>query len=564
MRIHTATLMSDFYKQAHAEQYNDKLTLLVDYLTPRTSRLKDMDYLISWGYQGFVKEFLIEYFNQSFFNRPIDEVLAEHQRVIRACMTKNHVDYQKIRDLHNLGYLPIEIRVIPEGTKVPIHVPMLEIRNTHPDFIWLVGFIESIMSCELWYPMCVANQAYTYRQIANKWYNMTVENGSELAKHAISEFGFRGAKGREAGIMASSAFLTSFDKTATIPALMYLEDYYNCNLEEGNVGGGMLSTEHSVMCSNTSIDGDEDKFYHKLFTQLYPSESLSVVCDSYDYWRIVTDVICKKYKQDIMNRDGTVFVRGDSGDPLEIMAGKNKYKLCWNMEDFNNHAMKLSGYSNEVVEYYKVFSNSDVPFKYFEVVKSPYNGGNTITEIEANPEDIGTIECLFNAFGGRINDCGYIELNKHIRGIYGDSITPVLADEIYSRLESQGFAANNIALGAGSFSMQCTREGDHLKPFTRDTYGIAIKATYGEMSDGTPIEIFKNPKTDNGVKKSQRGMCYVHYNDKGEIVYEDGYNSSNIPSNVDGNLFITIFKDGKTMNEVSIHDVRNRLHNNEF
>lgn len=563
MRDHVATLMSDYYKQAHAEQYPEDMTLLVDYLTPRTCRLEGVDYLISFGHQGFVKEFLVEYFNRTFFNIPEEQAIKEHERVIKYTLSKDNVSIDKIRDLHRLGYLPIEIRVIPEGTKVPIHVPILEIRNTHPDFIWVVGFIESVMSCELWYPMTVANQSYHYREIASKYYNKTVENGENLVKHAISEFGFRGGKGREAGILASAAFLTSFDKTATIPALLYLEDYYNCNIEDGTVGGGMISTEHSVMCSNYALDGDEKTFLNKLFTEIYPTENVSVVCDSYDYWNTVGNIICKELKDKVMSRNGCIFVRGDSGHPEEIIAGKNKYPLMRDSIQVENFMNKLNTTAAFGDFYFKMLE--DGKFRYYKFHKVIGGKCKQAVEVTPDPEDIGTVECLFNAFGGTINSKGYIVLDSHVRAIYGDSITPQLAEEIYSRLEKNGFAACNVALGAGSFSMQCTREGDKLQPFTRDTYGIAIKATYGEMADGTPVEIFKNPKTDTGkFKKSQKGMCFVHYNDEGQIVYEDGYNSKNIPSEDNGNLFVTIFKDGIVMNEQSIYDIRNRLYNNEF
>ena len=584
MRDHVATLMSDFYKQAHAEQYHPDMAYIYDYLTPRTSRIDGMDFLISFGEQGFVKEFLVEYFNRTFFDIPFEQAIYEHKRVIYHTMTKEHVDYTKIEELHKLGYLPIELKIIPEGTKVPIHVPMVEIHNTLPGWVWVVGFIESIMSTELWYPMCVANQAYTYRNIVNKWYGKTVENGDELAKHAISEFGFRGGKGREAGILASSAFLTSFDKTATIPALLYLEDYYNCNIEEGNVGSGMISTEHSVMCSNAAIDGDEDIFYKRLFTELYPTGNVSVVCDSYDYWRIVTEVICKKCYDDIFKRKGgAVYVRGDSGKPADIICGTlkgNDYLVVEGLKeggipeyfkakaerDYPWNGASESWYNVRIGDYlYKVtcdhawITDEDEDGYYSDEVENV-----SFEKVEITPEMKGTVELLWEAFGGTVNVKGYKVLDSHIRAIYGDSITPVLANEIYKRLADKGFAACNVALGAGSFSMQCTRDGDELKPFTRDTYGIAVKATYGEMNDGTPIDIFKNPKTDSGIKKSQKGMCFVHYDDNGHIVYEDGYNSKNIPSNENGNLFVTIFKDGKVMNEQSIHDIRNRLHNGEF
>ncbi|RVR64787.1 hypothetical protein, partial [Citrobacter freundii] len=43
---------------------------------------------------------------------------------------------------------------------------------------------------------------------------------------------------------------------------------------------------------------------------------------------------------------------------------------------------------------------------------------------------------------------------------------------------------------------------------TRDTFGFAMKATWGEV-DGKDRTIFKEPKTDNGLKRSARGLLRV-------------------------------------------------------
>lgn len=154
---------------------------------------------------------------------------------------------------------------------------------------------------------------------------------------------------------------------------------------------------------------------------------------------------------------------------------------------------------------------------------------------------------------------GYKVLDPHVKAIYGDSITIQRCQKIFELLIADGFACNNVALGVGSFSMMCVEEDNMLKPFTRDTYSIAIKATYGEV-DGKPIMIFKNPKTDTGFKKSQKGMCFV-YKEHGEIKYQDGFTAEDVPVN---GLFQTVFEDGVLYNTQTLSDVRNMLYEGGF
>ena len=55
-----------------------------------------------------------------------------------------------------------------------------------------------------------------------------------------------------------------------------------------------------------------------------------------------------------------------------------------------------------------------------------------------------------------------------------------------------GFAASNVSLGVGSFSMHCIEEDGMLKPFTRDTFSSCIKAC-DAIINGKEYTIFKDP-----------------------------------------------------------------------
>ena len=153
-------LESDFYKQVHWNQYPENTGKVISYFTPRMTRIPEQQYLIMFGLQSFIKEFLIEDFNEFFFNRPREEVMAEAARVLGPTIGLEVSGIERYGQLHDLGYLPLLIRALPEGEKVPIGVPMFEISNTHPDFAWLTNAIESVISCEMWHAMVCANNAY--------------------------------------------------------------------------------------------------------------------------------------------------------------------------------------------------------------------------------------------------------------------------------------------------------------------------------------------------------------------------------------------------------------------
>ena len=487
-------LLLDYYKTTHNEQYPKGITKIVSYYTPRMSRLSDEDELVMFGLQAFIKQYLIQSFHDNFFARPKDEVLAEYKRVIDHTLGENIVDYDKIEKLHDLGYLPIAIKALDEGTRVPIKVPLFEITNTHRDFAWLVNTLETALSCSLWHTQISANVGYRYRQIVNKYFDISVDNDVPRSR-ALGDFSMRGQESCESAIKSSAGFWLSFVNTATVPTVLFLEKYYNCDCTKESVAFGAISTEHSVMNSNYAVDGDEITQVRRLLNDIYPHNGFSMVSDSYDYWNLVNNIL-PACKEDIFNHDGYIGIRGDSGDPVDI--------------------------------------------------------------------SVRTVGALWGTFGGDVNSKGYKVLDPHVKVIYGDSITPQRAESIYKTLIANGFACNNVILGVGSFSMQCLEQDGELKPYTRDTFGIAIKATYCEVG-GKPIMIFKDPKTDTEhFKKSQRGMCVVYRGADGRLGYRDGFDASTVDSFEGENLLRLVFSNGKMVHEQSLREIRDTLHNGGF
>ncbi len=484
-------LLIDFYKAVHAEMLPEKITKSVSYFTPRLSRVDMWDKVVMFGLQGFIKSYLIDYFNEEFFNKPFDEVIGEYRRIMDATLGKDAYKIEKIEKLHKLGYLPIEIVALPEGAKVPMHVPMFGITNTHPEFAWLPQSLESFISAESWHPMIAATVGYTYRQIVDKYYELTCDDNIPKSK-ALGAFDFRGEECTQSAIKAGAGWCLSFLNTATVPTVPYLEKMYNCDCTKEAVAFGSPSTEHSVMCSNYAIDGDEITLLRRLLTEIYPNTSFSAVLDSYDYWNVI-DNILPQLKPEILNHNGCMLMRGDSGDCVEVVT-KTVFKL-------------------------------------------------------------------WDEFGGTTNSKGYKVLDPHVKAIYGDSITIERCEHIYKILMDNGFACSNVALGVGSFSMQCIEENGILKPFTRDTFSSCIKATYCEI-DNVPYPIFKNPK-DGGFKKSQKGCCIVTKDESGNYIYKDGFNWNEVTSNAKNEL-VTVFKDGKMIKEQTLSEIRNILHGGRF
>lgn len=508
-----ALLLKDFYKAIHCDLIKKNMVKSVSYFTPRMSRINRWDKVVNFGLQAFCKTWLIDFFNENFFNRSEEDVINEYSRIMENTLGKGVCEYDKIRELHRLGYLPIEIVSLPEGTLVPIHCPIFGITNTHPHFAWLGQALESLLSAEMWYPMICATVGHSYREIVNKYYDETCDDNVPR-RRALGNFDFRGDQGVEAALKAGSGWALSFVNSATVPVIPYLEKMYNCDCEKEEVAFGAVSTEHFVMCSNSAYDvannGDdyeykdidpyrERVFLKKLLTEFYPNTSFSCVCDSYDYWNVVDNII-PTLKDEILNHNGCFLVRGDSGDCVKVVTD--------------------------------------------------------------------TVFHLWDIFGGTVNSKGYKVLNPHVKALYGDSITIERAEKIYQILKDNGFAASNVSLGVGSFSMHAIEEDGILKPFTRDTFSFAIKAIYAEFEDKdgniTKMPVFKDPITDrgagNGFKKSQKGCCRV-YNENGEIKFVDNLNWL---ESMQGTLMETVFKNGKMVKEESLNDIRQRLNDNQF
>lgn len=481
-------LLTDFYKISHRIMSEEGIENTYSTFTPRTSRIEGIRSVVFFGLQGFTKEYLIDYFNDNFFNRAKYDVVAEYRRMITFTLGQNCADTSHIEALHDLGYLPIKIRALKEGSIAPIKVPVFTIENTHKDFYWLTNFLETLMSACLWKVTTATTIVKKYRDICEKWADVTCDN-KDFIKWQCHNFSYRGMSGNEDATTTGAGQLLLFAGTDNIPSIQYLEDYYNANVENELVGASVLATEHGIECQYQ----DDLKYFTKMITEVAPEGIISIVADGYDYWNVIGSVI-PKLKNEILVRNGKTVIRPDSGEPIKIICGD---------------------------------PNSDN-----ELVRK------------------GSVEALWDIFNGHINNKGYKVLDSHIGLIYGDAITTERAEEIFKQLESKGFSSENIVFGIGSYSL-----GYH----TRDTFGFALKSTH-VVINGVEHQIFKDPKTDDGTKKSQKGRVVV-YEEDGQLVYLDGLSiaQQNEYENID--LLETVFIDGKLVRDQSLSEIRTIIQN---
>lgn len=397
-----APLMLDDYKLRHHEQYPKDTTEVYSNMTARSGKLSNIPNskgIIFFGLQLFIIDYLIEDWDNHFFNRSEEAAINAYAK--HSGMSIESLEH--IRQLHKLGYLPLEIKALPEGSYVPYGIPFITIKNTHPDFAWLTNSIESVLSTELWPMIAAITTTAEYLKVFNKYADIT-GSSKEVVPYQAHNFAFRGMGFREAAVKSGLAHLAAGAKgTDTTYASALAREYYSTSyMNDTKIGSSIPATEHSVMCAG-GREGELDTIA-RLLTEVHPTGPVSIVMDTWDFFKLVAEGL-PKIKDIIMNREGVLVIRPDSGDPAKILCGD-------------------------------------------------------ITSSDSN-EAKGLIELLWDIFGGTINEKGYKVLDSHLRAIYGDSITLDRQDKILAGLAAKGFASENVFLGIGSYSYQYVTRDTH-------------------------------------------------------------------------------------------------------
>jgi nicotinamide phosphoribosyltransferase len=537
---------TDAYKTGHHRMYKDGTTVVYSNFTPRSLNIlqrsfPDTTHVVSFGQQMVVRQ-LHEAF-QNFF-------LADKQKVINQIKTEfslalGDYDTTHFEELYDLGYLPIKIKSIPEGELVTAKIPLFTIVNTNPKFFWITNYLETYLSTLFWKPVTSATIAHQYKQL---FVNNIKETHPELSWFASwqgHDFSMRGLDSIDSAISSGLGHATSFTGSDSIPAILGARKYYDA---EGLVIGSVPATEHSVACSLADIDenGNTNELQGiRTLLAKFPKGILSMVSDTYDLWRMLTEYL-PTLKDEIIARDGKLVIRPDSGDPVDIVCGSVK-------EIYNSHAEAVAAFPeaslskplNRIIrvqdEFYLVEAHQEADGDKHLTGTYDY----IWTKLPSKPAYYGVIELLDSVFGHTLSSTGYKVLHPSIGCIYGDSITLERAKDIIERLKAKKYASTNIVFGIGSFTYQYN---------TRDSIGMACKTTYIE-NNGSPKELFKDPVTDSGTKKSARGLLEVrkHHCD-GWVLRDRASKQGEACDDM-----VVIYENGVFSNQQTLQQIREKL-----
>jgi nicotinamide phosphoribosyltransferase len=479
---------SDGYKIGHRKMLAPGTDFLYGTWIPRSTKHapKGVTKIVSFG-QQLVVRWLHDEFTENFFNLPKEEALKFGQDM--SMYLGMEYDSSHFGDLHDLGYLPIRVKSLPEGIETTPNVPHMTFVNTVSGFAWLTLYLETIVSSLAWKPATSATIALQYKRNLVEWVMKTDPANAWLIPFLAHDFSARGLNPWDmlsSGLGHASSFRGS-DSIIVIPAARY---FYGEPENEVSINS-VNASEHSV--STTCIFTMGESKMLSYFMDQFPIGILSVVSDTFDLWQLITKFLPEN-KEQIMSRDGKLVIRPDSGDPVDILCGTGK----------------------EVDAY------------------------NDVTGRE-HWESKGVIELLWDIFGGTVNEQGFKVLDPHIGAIYGDSITLDRQIQIYKRLAAKGFASTNIVLGVGSYTYQMN---------TRDTFGFAAKGAWFEANE-VGYDIYKDPVTDDGTKKSLKGLIMVDTNH--EVHTQCSWEEE------ETGILHTIYEDGNFFNETTLTQVREKL-----
>lgn len=392
--------------------------------------------------------------------------------------------------LHDLGFLPLEFRSLPEGSLVPMGIPVLTITNTDDRFHWLTNYHETPLSTTTWKTATNATIAREYRLICEHYTKLTGCYDAFTVSVMCHDFSMRGMSGIEDAARSGVGHLTQFIGTDTLPAIRHAKRYYDAT---GLIGISVPATEHAVTSNNIIsieaelLDGtyefanDEQRrifntmneageelrliaevmFVYDLITRIVPNGIVSNVSDTYDFWGMLSrgypylkDVIMRR--EGLGPQPGKLVVRPDSGDPVTVICGMKPVKG----EDGKAIEFLSEEEAYDVLDTvgFEVFKDADCikiggVFYDFSVSETGYGIDTDVVypyEVVA-----GAIRTLYKIFGGTVTETGHKLLDSHIGLIYGDSITTKRAEEILRRLAEQGYAAANVVFGVGSYTYQC-------------------------------------------------------------------------------------------------------------
>jgi nicotinamide phosphoribosyltransferase len=517
---------TDGYKPGHIFMLAPGTEYLYGTWIPRSTKHapKGINKIVSFGHQLTVR-WLHDEWEENFFRKPKEEALQFVKDM--SLYLGQPYEGQHFSDLWELNYLPIRIKALPEGIETPTNVPHMTFVNTVKGYAWLTLYLETIISSLAWKSSTSATIALHYKRNLIEWVLKTDPNNLWLVDYLAHDFSARGLSPWDmlsSGLGHATSFRGS-DTLITIPGARYFYD----EPQDEVIINSVNASEHSVSTTKIFTVGEQQMLSDWL--KVFPKGILSVVSDTFDLWKLITEYL-PAIKTEIMSRDGKLVIRPDSGNPVDIICGE---AVAGNL-NYDQSGRAYPDNSKELANWDKIYIHKG---KHYKIIGDHYH--NEWTNVTPEAKHKGVIELLWDIFGGTINEQGYKVLDPHIGAIYGDSITLDRQIEIYERLEAKGFASTNIVLGVGSFTYQYN---------TRDTFGFAAKGSWF-ICDGKEYNIYKDPITDDGSKKSLKGRVCVNT----DMTVATQCNAIE----EDGGLLQVIYEDGEFYNTTTFKEIRNKI-----
>ena len=379
-------LQTDSYKiGSHWNMYPSGTTGNLAYFESRKGAL--FPYTVFFGLQPMLRKFFSgKVITQKKINEAAEVCIAHFGND----KSFNRAGWEYILRKHK-GRLPIRIKAVREGRKVPTGNVLLTVENTDKNCAWLTNYVESLLT-HVWYPSTVATLSNCVKEVVEKYLRASTESLS-LLDFMLHDFGYRSATCDEGAEIGGAAHMVNFKGTDTILSIPFIKEYYPSDTKKDNVysdyGYSVPASEHSI---GTCLGRDGEVAITRELISKYPTGILSIVADSYDVYNFVDTIIGKTLKEAVLEREGVLVIRPDSVT--------------------NTH---------------------------------PTPAGQVLWILES----------LTQSFGYHRNGKGYKVINPKVRVLWGDGIDINGIEDILKMITEAGFSAENIAtFGMGGGLLQ--------------------------------------------------------------------------------------------------------------
>ena len=302
---------TDSYKFSHWNQYPSGLSQMMSYFESRGGPFSECTL---FGLQYLLDQYLTE------------PITMDHVREAKEFSAAHGEPFNEAGWTHVVakygGHLPVRIRAIPEGLVVPTLSPLITVEGVDdPACPWIVNWIETML-VRLWYPSTIATTSRESKKILRQFLDMTSDDPEGEIGFKLHDFGARGVATLEQSRLGSAAHLLSFLGSDSVEGIRCANHYYHCDM----AGYSIPATEHSTMTAwgeEGELDAMENYVRKYLLEREVPDGTprmAACVSDSYDVFRAVRDYWCGDRLLPLIKKSGgTLVIRPDSGDPVEIL-----------------------------------------------------------------------------------------------------------------------------------------------------------------------------------------------------------------------------------------------------